>query len=102
MFNKKILSKLNNKKKINILVRGPSSRFFRSDKSSVNIGINVKKINKIEVDFNFKKKKLLSSSNRLKVGSVFFALHEFLFLNQKIKKEKKIFSYMVSISGNTI
>ena len=56
MFNKKFLSKLNKAKKINIIGRGPSSRFFRSDKSSVNIGINVKKINKIEVDFNFKKK----------------------------------------------
>ena len=83
MFNKKFLSKLNKAKKINIIGRGPSSRFFRSDKSSVNIGINVKKINKIEIDFNFKKKKLLSSSNRLKVGSVFFALHEFLFFKSK-------------------
>ncbi len=90
MFNKELTTKLNNAKKINVIGRGPSSRFFRSDKSSINIGINVKKINKIEVDFNFKKKKLLSSANRLKVGSVFFALHELLFfLNQKIKNRKK-------------
>ena len=88
MINNNLISKISKKKKIYIIGRGPTSRFFKPNKSKPTIGINIEKINNFKLDFNYKKKKLISQKERIKVGSVYFFLYELLFfLNKKINKK---------------
>ena len=94
MINNNLISKISKKKKIYIIGRGPTSRFFKPNKSKPTIGINKEKINNFKVDFNYKKKKLISQKERIKVGSVYFFLYELLFfLNKKINKKIDVYLF---------
>ena len=57
MIDNNLIKKILKKKKIYIIGRGPTSRFFKPNKSKPTIGINLEKINNFKLDFNYKKKK---------------------------------------------
>ena len=75
MISRKILKKINSQKKIFIIGRGPSSRFFFPDNSKFSIGININKVNNSKLNFNYTKTKLIQENERIKVGSVYFFLY---------------------------
>tara|TARA_Y100000741_G_scaffold342304_1_gene305200 strand:- start:1700 stop:3046 length:1347 start_codon:yes stop_codon:yes gene_type:complete len=94
MISRKILKKINSQKKIFIIGRGPSSRFFFPDNSKFSIGININKVNNSKLNFNYTKTKLIQENERIKVGSVYFFLYELLFyLDKKIKKKIDVYLY---------
>ncbi len=103
MINNKIIKKINNKKEIFIIGRGPSSKFFFPDNSKFSIGINLDKVNSSRLNFNYKKTKLISQKKRIKVGSVYFFLHELLFyINKKVKKKLDVYLYGFDFKKNNI
>ena len=63
MISRKILKKINSQKKIFIIGRGPSSRFFFPDNSKFSIGININKVNNSKLNFNYTKTKLIQEND---------------------------------------
>ncbi len=94
MFSVSQKNKILNSKKIYLLGRGPTAKYlnYKTDKN-VYISINLKKKNYINID----KEKILSSKNKIKVGSVFFGLYAILTeinnLLHKYKVYKKVYLY---------
>ena len=102
MFSVSQKNKILNSKKIYLLGRGPTAKYlnYRTDKN-VYISINLKKKNFINID----KEKILSSKNKIKVGSVFFGLYAILTeINNLLHKYKvyKKFIYTVLILLNIL
>ena len=82
-FQNQLLKKIKKSKKISIIGRGPTSRFFK-DIRSLKIGINLDNINNINFEYLYKNNYLINKSNNaylkinkfsnFKIGSVPFAL----------------------------
>lgn len=92
MINKNLIKKIEKKKKLSIIGRGNTAIFYKHDKNVVTIGINIAKINNTYLDYCYKKKKLIPTGRRLRVGSTFFYLYEILyFINKKINKKIDVY-----------
>ena len=86
-FQNQLLKKIKKSKKISIIGRGPTSRFFK-DIRSLKIGINLDNINNINFEYLYKNNYLINKSNNaylkinkfsnFKIGSVPFALFNIL------------------------
>ena len=102
-FIEKFLSKIKkNKNKISIIGRGPSSRFYLN-RNELTIGVNIKEINNININYILRKNKLINLKDNTfvnlnnffgyKIGSVPFSLLNLLELLNSFKKYMNVKMY---------
>ncbi len=100
MFKKELIKKIQEKKKLFIIGRGPSSRFYKHNKKNISIGLNLDSIN--SKNFSAIYNKNFIRKNKIKVGSVNFELEALLsYLNLKVKKKIKVYLYGFDFKKNS-